>query len=50
MSGPLLGNCELTLEEQELVDLDGFQSLPTGGKDTWEIVGSLMGNHVKDVK
>ena len=48
MSGPLLGNCELTLEEQELVDLDGFQSLPTGGKDTWEIVGNfLIRKHAK---
>ena len=46
MSAPLQGNCELTPEEQVLVD--GFRCKPTGGKDTWEIVGNfLIRKHAK---
>ena len=48
MSAPLQGNCELTLEEQVLVDGFRFSVLPSGGKDTWEIVGNfLIRKHAK---
>ena len=51
MSAPLEGNCELTLEEQVLVDGFRFSVLPSGGKDTWEIVGNfLIRKHAKDRK
>ena len=48
MSAPLQGNCELTPEEQVLVDGFRFSVLPSGGKDTWEIVGNfLIRKHAK---
>ena len=48
MSAPLQGNCELTPDEQVLVDGFRFRCPPTGGHDTWEIVGNfLIRNHAR---